>query len=245
MAGEATLITALQCVTQTTNNQPGALSARTIKALCEVLHGDPRRDSGLALLEAFDSIDLMAIQDASAVDAAAKKVGRVQAMADRIHKELGRLLPQKTCTQKTAGREASGDDRNVFHPIGHTAPAKVARQIRKRAGTSWARSCVRSPDLARAYSACRASEVLLGIPPCDETHYRVGLGVEGRVNGYYLHVGSERFSRGSGDRRRAATDFGAHRRCARHSIGWIGLLKGRGAWQPRHGSRGAATPLTA
>src|SRR3984885_15741039 len=34
--GEATLITALQCVTQTSNNQPGALSARTIKALCEV-----------------------------------------------------------------------------------------------------------------------------------------------------------------------------------------------------------------
>ena len=47
--GEATLITALQCVTQTSNNQPGALSARTIKALCGVLHDDQaRRDSGLA-----------------------------------------------------------------------------------------------------------------------------------------------------------------------------------------------------
>jgi hypothetical protein len=57
--GEATLITALQCVTQTSNNQPGALSARTIKALCGVLHEDhARRDSGLALLEAFDSIRL-------------------------------------------------------------------------------------------------------------------------------------------------------------------------------------------
>jgi ParB-like nuclease domain len=131
--GEATLITALQCVTQTANNQPGALSARTIKALCEVLHGDPRRDSGLALLEAFDSIDLMAIQDASAVDAAVKKVGRVQAMADRIRKELNLLLPQNTCTQKTAGQMASGDDRNVFDPIGHTAPAKFARKLRKRA----------------------------------------------------------------------------------------------------------------
>jgi hypothetical protein len=66
--GEATLITALQCVTQTSNNQPGALSARTIKALCSVLHADrERRDGGLALFEAFDSIDLMAIQEASVV----------------------------------------------------------------------------------------------------------------------------------------------------------------------------------
>ena len=62
--GEATLITALQCVTQTSNNQPGALSARTIKALCAALHADThRRDSGLALFEAFDSIDPMSIQD--------------------------------------------------------------------------------------------------------------------------------------------------------------------------------------
>ena len=87
--GEATLITALQCVTRTSNNQPGALSARTIKAMCYVLHSDrERRDSGLALLEAFDSIDLMAIEDASAMDAAVKKIGRVQAMADRIRADL-------------------------------------------------------------------------------------------------------------------------------------------------------------
>ena len=33
------------------------------------------------------------------------------------------------------------------------------------------------------------------LPPCDETVYRVGLGVEGRVNGYYMHVGCERFLR--------------------------------------------------
>jgi hypothetical protein len=133
--GEATLITALQCVTQTSNNLPGALSARMIKALCAVLHADPeRRDSGLALLEAFDSIDLISIQDASAVDAAVKKVGRVQAMADRIYAELSRLLPETTGAQETADREASGDDRNVFEfPIGHPAPAKVARRLGKRA----------------------------------------------------------------------------------------------------------------
>jgi hypothetical protein len=87
--GEATLIAALQCVTRTSNNKTGALSARMIKALCAVLHGNPSwLDQGATLLEAFDSIDLMAIQDASAVDVARKKVGRVQAMSDRIHVEL-------------------------------------------------------------------------------------------------------------------------------------------------------------
>jgi hypothetical protein len=41
-----------------------------------------------ALLEVFDSIDLMVIQKASAVDGAVRKIGRVQAMSDRIHVEL-------------------------------------------------------------------------------------------------------------------------------------------------------------
>jgi hypothetical protein len=111
--GEATLITALQCITQTSNNQPGALSARTIKALCAVLHSDPEhRDRGLALLEAFDAIDIMSVQDASAVDAAVKKVGRVQAMADRIHHELVRLLPERA--QAKGGRKPSAADQKIF-----------------------------------------------------------------------------------------------------------------------------------
>jgi hypothetical protein len=95
--GEETLITALQCVTQTANNIPGVLTGRTIKALCHVLHRDrARRDSGLALLEAFDSIDLAELQSRSGVDAAVRRVGRVQAMADRIRCELARLLPRES-----------------------------------------------------------------------------------------------------------------------------------------------------
>lgn len=43
----------------------------------------------------------------------------------------------------------------------------------------------------------RARELAVNIPACDETSYRVGLGVEGQVNGYYVHVGSERFMRQS------------------------------------------------
>lgn len=70
---------------------------------CAVPHGDPGgRDQGLALLEAFDSIDLMAIQDTSAVDAAVKRVGRVQAMADGIRAELNCRLPRKANARKAA-----------------------------------------------------------------------------------------------------------------------------------------------
>jgi Cu2+-exporting ATPase len=43
-----------------------------------------------------------------------------------------------------------------------------------------------------------ARELSVNVPPCDETEYKVGLGVQGQVNGYYMHVGSERFMRQSG-----------------------------------------------
>jgi Cu2+-exporting ATPase len=44
----------------------------------------------------------------------------------------------------------------------------------------------------------KARELRVNVPPCDETQYRLGLGVEGQVNGYYMHVGNERFMRQSG-----------------------------------------------
>jgi hypothetical protein len=92
--GEETLITALQCVTQTTNNLPGALSARMIKALCMVLDTDhARRDSGLSLLEAFDAINLVGLENEASLDAGMKKISPVKALADKILSELDRLLP--------------------------------------------------------------------------------------------------------------------------------------------------------
>jgi heavy metal translocating P-type ATPase len=47
--------------------------------------------------------------------------------------------------------------------------------------------------------ALRGKARLLGVnvPPCNQTKYRIGLGVEGQVNGYYVHVGNERFMRQS------------------------------------------------
>jgi heavy metal translocating P-type ATPase len=50
----------------------------------------------------------------------------------------------------------------------------------------------------------KAHAVGANIPECDETTYRIGLGVEGQVNGYYLHVGNERLMRQSGINIRAA-----------------------------------------
>jgi len=46
----------------------------------------------------------------------------------------------------------------------------------------------------------KARQLRVNLPECDEPQYRLGLGVEGKVNGYYLHVGSERFLRQSGVR---------------------------------------------
>jgi heavy metal translocating P-type ATPase len=43
----------------------------------------------------------------------------------------------------------------------------------------------------------KARERSLQIPHCEETDYKVGLGVQGQVNGNYVHVGSERFLRQS------------------------------------------------
>jgi heavy metal translocating P-type ATPase len=43
----------------------------------------------------------------------------------------------------------------------------------------------------------RLAEIDVQLPPVDEAKYQVGLGVEARVNGYYVHVGNERFMRQS------------------------------------------------
>jgi heavy metal translocating P-type ATPase len=50
----------------------------------------------------------------------------------------------------------------------------------------------------------KARELGANVPFCDETKYRIGLGVEGQVNGYYLHVGNERLMRQSDINIRAA-----------------------------------------
>jgi ParB-like nuclease domain len=132
--GEETLITALQCVTHTTNNRPGTLSACTIKALCDLLGGDhDLRDSGLALFEAFDAMDLMALQRAASVDARIKKISPVQAMGNRMRSELDRLLARKVATKNTI-ESSQGNRISFVRSNKHPTRAKRARQARKSRG---------------------------------------------------------------------------------------------------------------
>jgi heavy metal translocating P-type ATPase len=48
-------------------------------------------------------------------------------------------------------------------------------------------------EALRAHARSRG----IGVPLCDAPDYKVGLGVQGQVNGYYVHLGSERFLRAS------------------------------------------------
>jgi hypothetical protein len=113
--GRETLITALQCVTQTTNNRPGALSARMIKAICEVLHGDQaRRDSGLALLEAFDKIDLQTLQRAASGTAPSKGMNADLPLADQIRSELARWLPGAPSNKVSRFNSRTGNNNPLF-----------------------------------------------------------------------------------------------------------------------------------
>ncbi len=128
--GEETLITALQCVTQTTNNRSGALSARTIKALCAVLGTDHvLRDSGLALLDTFDAIDLMALAGVASVDAAAKGISAVQAMTDRIRLEVNRILASKVA-RPTPAKSCFEPSPKARTPLERSRPSARLRALK-------------------------------------------------------------------------------------------------------------------
>jgi Cu2+-exporting ATPase len=57
-----------------------------------------------------------------------------------------------------------------------------------------AESRLQHPVAEALRTRARAREIL--VPLCDAPDYKVGLGVQGQVNGYYVHLGSERFLRG-------------------------------------------------
>jgi hypothetical protein len=93
--GRDTLITALQCVTQTSDGNAGFLKATIIEALCQVLHDVPAwRDAGDALLRAMDKFSF---PDAwSQVAAGRDKMfpqTTCKMLAEKIRKFLSRKLP--------------------------------------------------------------------------------------------------------------------------------------------------------
>lgn len=91
--GRDTLITALQCITQTTNNTPALLTRVTIEAICKALSKVPEwRDSGLTLLSAFDGIDLARLHGAVRAEASGRAVS--EALSEAIIAALcTELLP--------------------------------------------------------------------------------------------------------------------------------------------------------
>ena len=90
--GQNTVITAMQCVTETSNNKPGMLNARMIKALCLAIDRHQGwREGGLALFEAFDQINLDKLQRRKGDDADGADLVRM--IADAIARELAVLMP--------------------------------------------------------------------------------------------------------------------------------------------------------
>jgi hypothetical protein len=64
--GPETVISALQCITQTGSGNPGFLRAMIMEPLCIVLHRNPKwRDSGERLLREMDSFDFIEAWDAA------------------------------------------------------------------------------------------------------------------------------------------------------------------------------------
>lgn len=100
--GRDTLITALQCVTQTeSNNQPGVLSSFVIRALCTVL--DKRRDwrdAGEKLFQAFEQIDIASCEDAARLAASQSKGMTTGALlAEALERELAGLMPNREAAE--------------------------------------------------------------------------------------------------------------------------------------------------
>jgi hypothetical protein len=95
MYGRDTLITALQCITQTADGNPGFVKATIVEALCEVLHDVPEwRDAGETLLRVMDKFKFGDAWDQIAA-------GRDQIfpatfgklMAEKIRKFLAKRMP--------------------------------------------------------------------------------------------------------------------------------------------------------
>lgn len=92
--GRDTLITALQCITETTNAVPGAVSAGAVMALCAVLGANHRwRDAGGALLKAFDEIDLEIEVEEARITRRGKGVAQWEVLSWRLADRLRELLP--------------------------------------------------------------------------------------------------------------------------------------------------------
>lgn len=92
--GRETVITALQCITETANAGPGVVSMHNILAISAVLGANHRwRDAGGALLAAFDEISLEEEHEEAVVTRRGKGVALWEVMSWRLADRLKELLP--------------------------------------------------------------------------------------------------------------------------------------------------------
>lgn len=94
--GRDTLITALQCITQTADGNAGFVRSTIIEAICEVLHETPAwRDAGEMLLRAMDKFKFADVWDqiAAGRDQIFPSTAK-RTMADFLRKFLKRKLGQ-------------------------------------------------------------------------------------------------------------------------------------------------------
>ncbi|MBM0204248.1 ParB N-terminal domain-containing protein [Micromonospora sp. STR1s_5] len=94
--GRETLVVALRCFTRSSNNRPGALTARMIKAMCEVLDRNPAwQASGLHLLAAVDKIDFRKVETKALTEAAQRGGRRGRAIAAVLECEVAIRLQRQ------------------------------------------------------------------------------------------------------------------------------------------------------
>jgi hypothetical protein len=107
--GRDTLITALQCVTQTGDGNPGMLRAAIISALCKVLHNHPRfREAGARLLEVMDDLDFETVFDTESLNRRSAGV-LSDRIADAILKHLVAAFGPAPAMAFPAPSHASGE----------------------------------------------------------------------------------------------------------------------------------------
>jgi len=107
--GRNTLISALQCITQTGGGNPGYVRSGIVEALCRVLYDDAQwRDAGGALLDAMDDFDFDdAWEEIQAGRRFVSSEAAVVAFADKVRTHLKKKTPRATAKANGASERAA------------------------------------------------------------------------------------------------------------------------------------------
>lgn len=108
--GRNTLISALQCVTQTGGGNPGHLTAVVIEGLCRVLYDDPKwREAGSGLLDAMDDFDFdEAWEDIQAGHRFVSSEGAITSFATKVRNHL-KSKAQRAASKAAKGKTSKGE----------------------------------------------------------------------------------------------------------------------------------------